>query len=222
MVVKKEAELSSELDKIYSEIIVTKNITEQQIELLKKQNKKSLKDLYSRLFEVFSSGGEIEEGEINTLNKIQNAIRKAGKLPKVNLQFESKPKLDRDWLKSFMLIYNEASPLIDTMTELNSEGQPANPASLHEGYPELLALRQSIKDMPKPSDKELRKAKDDFEKTVSMCIKAQEMTKKMLDDIDHGAKLAARMHVASIVGYVNYAATYRKYLIKRLTKIGVF
>jgi ribosomal protein L37E len=129
---------------------------------------------------------------------------------------------NRYWLQSFMRIYNEASPLIDTMTELNSEGQPANPASLHEGYPELLALHQSIKDMPKPSDKELRKVKDDFEKTVSMCMKAQEMTMKMLDDVDHGAKLASRMHLASLVGYVNYAATYRGYLIKRLTKIGVF
>ena len=127
-----------------------------------------------------------------------------------------------DWFESFMLIYNRACPLLDTVAKLDSEGQPANPGSLLETYPSLLALLQSLKNMPKPPEKELRKAKHDFEKTLSMCVKAGEMALKMLDDVDHGAKLAARMHVASIVGYINYAAIYREELIKRLTKIGVF
>ena len=131
-------------------------------------------------------------------------------------------EVKKDWLESFMLIYNQASPLIDTVAKLDSEGQPANPGSLLEVYPRLLPLLQTLQDMPKPQEKELRKVKDDFEKTLSMCIKAGEMAIKMLDDVDHGAKLAARMHVASIVGYVNYAAIHRKDLIKRLTKIGVF
>ena len=131
-------------------------------------------------------------------------------------------EVERDWFESFMLIYNQASPLVDTVAKLDSEGQPANPGSLLEAYQSLLPLLQSLKDMPKPPEKELRKVKDDFERTLSMCVKAGEMAMKMLDDLNHGAKLAARMHVASIVGYVNYAAIYHKDLIKRLTKIGVF
>ena len=129
-------------------------------------------------------------------------------------------EIERDWLQSFMLIYNQASPLIDTVAKLDSEGQPANPGNLLEAYRNLLPLHQSLKDMPKPPEKELRKVKDDFERALSMCVKAGEMAIKMLDDLDRGAKLAARMHVASIVGYVNYAAIYRKDLIKRLNKIG--
>lgn len=105
-----EAERVAELEKATKEIIATKNVTEQQIELLKKQDKNSLLNLYSKIYDQFISDKELEEEEINTLRKIQEAfnltnedikfdervrpyiyvltIRKEGTLPTVNLQIE--------------------------------------------------------------------------------------------------------------------------------------
>lgn len=125
------------------------------------------------------------------------------------------------WLKSFMVIYKQASPLIDTVAKLDTERQPADLNSLLEAYRSFGPLLQSLKEMPKPPHKELRNIKNDFEKTLSMCMKAGEMAIKMVDDLGHGAKLASRMHFSSIVGYISYAEIYYKALRDRLTKISV-
>jgi hypothetical protein len=80
------------------------------LELLKRQDKKSLSTLYSRIYDKFDDDKELEESEISTLQKIQesfnlsnedvnfddrvkpyiyiNAVRKEGSLPKVNLAVE--------------------------------------------------------------------------------------------------------------------------------------
>ena len=105
-----EAELAAQLDKAEKEIIATKDVTEQQLELLKKQDKNSLINLYSKIYDQFESDKELEEEEINALQKIQeafnltnedvkfdervrpyiyvNTIRKEGTLPTVDLQIE--------------------------------------------------------------------------------------------------------------------------------------
>jgi hypothetical protein len=107
---KKKAELYSELVDIQSEILRTKELTEKQIEALKKQNKKSLLNLYNKLYEDFEADNELEETEINTLSRVQEAfelsneevgfddrvrpyiyvytIKKEGTLPTVKLQIE--------------------------------------------------------------------------------------------------------------------------------------
>lgn len=108
----KDCEMANkaELEKAAKEIIATKNVTEGQIELFKKQEKNSLLNLYSKIYNQFISDKELEEEEINTLRKIQETcnltnedikfdervrpyiyvytIRKEGTLPTVNLQIE--------------------------------------------------------------------------------------------------------------------------------------
>jgi hypothetical protein len=105
-----EAEQSAQLSQIEKEILTTKNVTEQQLELLRKQDKQSLLKLYSILYDQFEADKEFEEEEIETLRKIQeafsltdedikfderirpyiyvNMIKKEGKLPSVNLRIE--------------------------------------------------------------------------------------------------------------------------------------
>lgn len=109
-IAKKKAALSAEISNIQSEIIKNIDITVQQIELLEKQDKKSLINLYLQIYEEFESNKELDESEINTLKKIQEAfnlsnddvnfndrvrpyiyvyyIKKEGMLPTVNLQIE--------------------------------------------------------------------------------------------------------------------------------------
>jgi len=127
---------------------------------------------------------------------------------------------EEQWLDSFMAIYKQVSPLIDRVTKFNTEGGPADPGSLLEAYQSFSPLLQSLKEMPNPAQRELRKIKNDFEKTLSMCAKAGEMAIKMSDDLKHNAKLAARMHVSSVVGYISYAEIYHKALLGKLAKLG--
>jgi hypothetical protein len=90
--------------------LVIKKVTEQQLELLRKQDKQSLLKLYSRLYDQFETDKELEEQEIETLQKIQeafsltnedikfderirpyiyvNAIKKEGNLPSIDLHIE--------------------------------------------------------------------------------------------------------------------------------------
>lgn len=109
-IAKRKTELATELSNIQGEIVRNKDITEQQIELLKKQDKKTLINLYSKVYEAFEANKELDESEINTLKKIQDAfdlsnddvnfdervrpyvyvysIKKQGTLPTISLQIE--------------------------------------------------------------------------------------------------------------------------------------
>lgn len=100
----------AEFCRIELEILATKNVTRQQLEILGKQNKKSLIRFYDRIYESFESDKELEEEEIETLQKLQevfdltnedvrfderirpyfyiNKIRKEGILPVANLSIE--------------------------------------------------------------------------------------------------------------------------------------
>lgn len=128
---------------------------------------------------------------------------------------------DKEWLTVFMSVYKQARPIIETVAKLDLDGQPASLGSLVEGYKLLPPILQSIKGMPKPSSKELRKIKDNLQKTLEMSIKAGEMALKMIDDHAHGARTASRMHFASTVGYVSYAGSFHKLVKEGLTRIGM-
>jgi len=102
--------LESELSIIEKEIIGTKDVTDQQLELLKKQNKDKIINLYSKIYEAFEADKELEDKEIETLQKIQekfgltneevnfndrirpyayaSVIRNEGKLPTPELHLE--------------------------------------------------------------------------------------------------------------------------------------
>jgi len=53
-----------------------------------------------------------------------------------------KEDTDKEWLTDLMSIYKQASPTIETVTEVDSDGQPASLDSLVEGN-ELLLLAVS-------------------------------------------------------------------------------
>ena len=126
---------------------------------------------------------------------------------------------DNQWLESFLIIYNEAKPTIDNVAKLDSNGQPADPSTFLEAYRMLNPQLQSLEELSKPKYKELRKLSKDFNKTLSMCLQAAVMMMKLVDDVHAEAKFAGRMHLASVVGYVNYAQTYHQFVQKRLDKI---
>lgn len=128
---------------------------------------------------------------------------------------------DKEWLTVFLSVYSQARPTIETVAKLDSDGHPAALQTLVEGHRVLRPTLQSVRGMPTPPNKGLRKIKGDLEKTLEMSIKAGEMASKMIDDYADGAQTATRMHFATIVGYVSYAGSFHKLVKERLTKIGV-
>ena len=71
---RRRAQLATELGSIRREIVKNRHITEEQIQLLKKQRRRSLVSLYSKVYEQFESDRELDEGEIDTLRTIQEAF----------------------------------------------------------------------------------------------------------------------------------------------------
>jgi hypothetical protein len=130
-------------------------------------------------------------------------------------------RTDKEWLTVFMSVYKQARPTIETIAKLDSDRHPASLDSLVEGYKLLPPVLRLTKGMPKPSNKELRMIKGSLEKTLEMSIKAGEMALKMNDDLAHGARTAARMHFALIVGYVSRAEGYHTVVKEGLTRVGV-
>jgi len=59
----------------------------------------------------------------------------------------------------------------------------------------------------------------DLQQALSMCIKAGEMANKMVDDLRYNAQSASRMHLASIVGYINYAKIYDAEFTKKMNQL---
>jgi hypothetical protein len=68
---KRTAELLAERKKIKSYIVANKEITDNQIEQLKKQEPKDLITFYNEILSQFESDGKVEKGELETLQAIQ-------------------------------------------------------------------------------------------------------------------------------------------------------
>jgi hypothetical protein len=76
------------------------------------------------------------------------------------------------WLKTFMILYQQASALTHKISEVNADGLPSDLTALKEASEKLPPILKSVKEMPKPKEKELRRLKKDLRLTVDACIKA--------------------------------------------------
>lgn len=130
--------------------------------------------------------------------------------------------ISKEWISSFIELYTESESTIVLLTDTKSDGQLAADAeNFIEAYTSLNPIYTSLVTMPKAPERNLKKAHKNLVNALSMCIKAAEMLMKMIDDVNHNAKTAARMHLASVMGYVNYADIYFKECKKRLIKLGL-
>lgn len=79
------AKLQLELDDIKRYIFINRDVTDEQIEKLKSQDKTDLIKLYDTLFQDFSSDKELDGSEIMVLQKLQNGLS----LSDSEVQFEN-------------------------------------------------------------------------------------------------------------------------------------
>jgi hypothetical protein len=64
-------QLQAELTNVESSIVKTREITDEQLEILSKQDKRDLLKLYNSLFDKFLEDKELDAKEVQTLKKIQ-------------------------------------------------------------------------------------------------------------------------------------------------------
>jgi hypothetical protein len=125
------------------------------------------------------------------------------------------------WLKAFMPLYEQATPLIQGIAKLDADGLPTDLGILVEATKKLQPILESARNLSKPKQKRVRNVKKDFENVLSRCIKAGETGVKLLDDLSHGApQIALRMRLATIVGYTGQAGVYYESLSKRLATLS--
>jgi hypothetical protein len=67
-------EIINRIERIKQEVIGTKSINPQQIEILKNQGKANLINLYSALLIEFESDGELDKNELETLQQLQESL----------------------------------------------------------------------------------------------------------------------------------------------------
>lgn len=70
-----EAAAKAEVAAAEAALLGRKSCTEQQLEVLRKQDRESLIRLYSTVYEAFEGDSELEEREIETLGRMQRAFR---------------------------------------------------------------------------------------------------------------------------------------------------
>lgn len=85
----------SELSVIERQVLVTVDITDRQLELLKRQDKRSLVELYRRLFRQFVSDGSLEKKEGAVLNRFESLG--------LTLEDTTPAESDRRYIYAYML-----------------------------------------------------------------------------------------------------------------------
>ncbi len=92
----------------------------------------------------------------------------------VKLSKSEKIKAEEDErLGEFMLLYEQAAPIISTVIKRGDDGSPSSPLELMEGL-KLRPMLEHAKKLPKPKDKELQEARKEFEQLLLSCIKIAE------------------------------------------------
>lgn len=85
-------------------------------------------------------------------------------------------EIDREeaqrWLKLFIPLYEQAATLTHNIAQVNADGLPTDLTSLREISIKLPPILKSVKEMPKPKSRELRRLKKDFKLALDACIKA--------------------------------------------------
>ena len=117
------------------------------------------------------------------------------------------------WLKGFMPLYQQAATLIHKIAKFDAEGLPTDLPTLLDGNVKLPPILKSVKELPKPKEKELRKLKKDFENVLDACIKASEWGVKFSQD-------QSRIRLSMIVFQTTAAIEFMKSFSKRLTLLS--
>lgn len=140
--------------------------------------------------------------------------------PAKSLQSDFTSDAKDEWLRNFIFLYEQAVPYIDKLAGPDVAKNPPPLMDLLTSEDGLLAVLHLVSMMPSPPNKEYRKLARDLRDSVTMCLRACKMGPKLAGDMQAGADLATRTHLAGLVGYATMASGCHKSLRRRLLSLG--
>ena len=114
------------------------------------------------------------------------------------------------WLETLMPLYEQASIFIHSVTDkVNADGLPTDLTALPEVILKLSPVLKSVREMPKPRHRELRRLWKDLKLTLDACIKASKWR------IKHSRK-ASRIRLSATVFWTSLAISFSESLALKL------
>jgi len=92
--------------------------------------------------------------------------------PKLSETEKSKAEED-ERLREFMLLYEQAAPIIRNVIKKGADGSPSSPLELMDGL-KLRPMLEHAQKLPKPENRELQEVRKEFEQLLLSCIKVAE------------------------------------------------
>jgi len=125
-------------------------------------------------------------------------------------------EIDREgaeqWLKTFMSLYEQTIIITPKISEVDSDGMPTDVTALIEINIKLLPILKSLKEMPKPKNKELRRLRKDFKLTLDACITAGKWGIKL-------NQKSSRFRFSVTIFWTSLAISFKKSLSKKLASL---
>ncbi|MFC2026937.1 hypothetical protein ACFLUX_03100 [Chloroflexota bacterium] len=116
----------------------------------------------------------------------------------------------RRWLETLMPLCEQASIFIHSVTDkVNADGLPTDLTALPEAILKLSPVLKSVREMPKPRNRELRLLRKDLKLTLDACIKASKWR------IKHSRK-ASRIRLSATVFWTSLAISFSESLACKL------
>jgi len=116
------------------------------------------------------------------------------------------------WLKTFMSLYEQAIIITPKISEVDRDGVPTNITALREISIKLPPILKSLKEMPKPKNKKLRRLKRDFKLTLDACISASKWGIKL-------NQKSSRFRFSVTVFWTSLANNFMESLSKKLASL---
>jgi len=118
------------------------------------------------------------------------------------------------WLETFTSLYEQSSVFIHCITDkVNADGLPADLAALPEVVQKLSPLLKSVRELPRPRQRELRRLKKDLKLTIDACIKAGKWRIKY-------SRKASRFRLSATVFWTSLAVSFSESLSLKLALLN--
>ncbi|MBM4445977.1 MAG: hypothetical protein FJ023_01320 [Chloroflexi bacterium] len=129
---------------------------------------------------------------------------------------EKRKAEESEWFREFMLLYEQALPVISIVIKKGEDGLPASPLDLMEGL-KLRPVLDHVQNLSEPKQKELQEAKKEFEQVLSNCIKVAEAAAEFVSL--GGEVTPGQADFARVIGGIEMAKGLMVVLSEKLTSL---
>ena len=119
------------------------------------------------------------------------------------------------WLQTVMPLYEQAATLTHKIAKVDNDGLPADLTTLIEVSTKLTPILKSVKEIPKPREKELRKLQKDFKQALDACISASKWGVKL-------SQKPNRVRFSVTVFWTSLANSFMESLSKKLALLSEY